>query len=184
MIDERRTAQRPPAIPFDTAKLDAILDRAGIDALIVSSKHNIQYLLGGYRFFFFEHFDAIGIGRSSAAAGLSAARPCRTLALSATDGTLGKRADASGCRTCKLQPGIGGFDAASPSPISVGSRLASKRIGVGARSFPPMPRRCCTAFDLPHAELVEALPVLEKLQAVKSPAEPISSARRRTVSST
>src|SRR5258708_14104884 len=51
------------AIPFDTAKLDAILDRAGIDALIVSSKHNIQYLLGGYRFFFFEHFDAIGIGR-------------------------------------------------------------------------------------------------------------------------
>lgn len=52
-----------PAIPFDTEKLDALLDRAGIDALIVSSKHNIQYLLGGYRFFFFAHFDAIGVGR-------------------------------------------------------------------------------------------------------------------------
>jgi Xaa-Pro aminopeptidase len=51
------------AIPFDTDKLDAILERAGIDALIVSSRHNLQYMLGGYRFFFFEHFDAIGVGR-------------------------------------------------------------------------------------------------------------------------
>src|SRR5258708_461108 len=42
-----------PAVPFDIEKLDAILDRAGIDALIISSKHNLQYMLGGYRFFFF-----------------------------------------------------------------------------------------------------------------------------------
>jgi Xaa-Pro aminopeptidase len=37
--------------------------QAGIDLLVVSSKHNIQYLLGGYRFFFFDHFDAIGVSR-------------------------------------------------------------------------------------------------------------------------
>ena len=29
----------------------------------ISSKHNIQYLFGGYRFFFFDHFDAIGVSR-------------------------------------------------------------------------------------------------------------------------
>src|SRR5664279_3386139 len=62
-MNDASTLTAASAIPFDAAKLDAILDRAGIDALIVSSKHNIQYLLGGYRFFFFEHFDAIGIGR-------------------------------------------------------------------------------------------------------------------------
>ena len=39
------------------------MDEAGIDALVVTSKHNIQYLLGGYRFFFFDHFDAIGVSR-------------------------------------------------------------------------------------------------------------------------
>ena len=39
------------------------MEEAGIDALIVTSKHNIQYLLGGYRFFFFDHFDAIGVSR-------------------------------------------------------------------------------------------------------------------------
>src|ERR1700728_4316707 len=49
--------------PFNTARLDALLDEAGIDALVISSKHNIQYLFGGYRFFFLDHFDAIGVSR-------------------------------------------------------------------------------------------------------------------------
>src|ERR1700753_4071214 len=49
--------------PFDSARLDALLDEAGMDAVVISSKHNIQYLLGGYRFFFFDHFDAIGVSR-------------------------------------------------------------------------------------------------------------------------
>ncbi len=39
------------------------MEEAGIDALVVTSKHNVQYLLGGYRFFFFDHFDAIGVSR-------------------------------------------------------------------------------------------------------------------------
>ena len=49
--------------PFDTARLDSLLDEAGMDAAVISSKHNIQYLFGGYRFFFFDHFDAIGVSR-------------------------------------------------------------------------------------------------------------------------
>src|ERR1700759_5164178 len=49
--------------PFDAARLDSLLDEAGMDAAVISSKHNIQYLLGGYRFFFFDHFDAIGVSR-------------------------------------------------------------------------------------------------------------------------
>ena len=55
-------AAQPP-IPFDPGQLDALMEEAGIDALVVTSKHNIQYLLGGYRFFFFDHFDAIGVSR-------------------------------------------------------------------------------------------------------------------------
>ena len=51
------------ALPFDAAKLDRLLDEAGIDVLLVSSKHNVQYLLGGYRFFFFGYMDAIGVSR-------------------------------------------------------------------------------------------------------------------------
>jgi hypothetical protein len=29
-------------LPFDGARLDGLLDEAGIDALVISSKHNIQ----------------------------------------------------------------------------------------------------------------------------------------------
>jgi Xaa-Pro aminopeptidase len=50
-------------LPFDSARLDDLLDEAGMDAVLISSKHNIQYLFGGYRFFFFDHFDAIGVSR-------------------------------------------------------------------------------------------------------------------------
>ena len=49
------------AAPFDTARLDALLEDRGIDVLVASSKHNVQYLLGGYRFFFFDYMDAIGV---------------------------------------------------------------------------------------------------------------------------
>ena len=31
--------------------------------LIVTSKHNVQYTLGGYRFFMFDYMDAIGLSR-------------------------------------------------------------------------------------------------------------------------
>src|SRR5690349_20781540 len=50
-------------IPFDADRLDRLMEEAGLDVLVVTSKHNIQYLLGGYRFFFFDAMDAIGVSR-------------------------------------------------------------------------------------------------------------------------
>ena len=49
--------------PFDTARLDTLLEDEGIDVLVATSKHNVQYLLGGYRFCFFDYMDAIGVSR-------------------------------------------------------------------------------------------------------------------------
>src|SRR6476660_2165492 len=68
-MDDHQTTSATPVertalgIPFNHEKLDALMDEAGIDALIATSKHNIQYLLGGYRFFFFDYMDAIGVSR-------------------------------------------------------------------------------------------------------------------------
>ena len=36
-------------IPFDHKRLDRLMDQAGIDVVIATSKHNVQYLLGGHR---------------------------------------------------------------------------------------------------------------------------------------
>ncbi len=49
--------------PFDTALLDELMEQAELDVLLVTSKHNVQYLLGGHRFFWFDYMDAVGVSR-------------------------------------------------------------------------------------------------------------------------
>src|SRR5688500_847709 len=49
--------------PFDAARLDRLMEEAGIDVLLATSKHNVQYLLGGHRAFFFDYMDAMGLSR-------------------------------------------------------------------------------------------------------------------------
>ena len=51
------------AIPFDHRRLDRLMDEAGIDVVIATSKHNVQYLLGGHRASFFDYMDATGVTR-------------------------------------------------------------------------------------------------------------------------
>src|SRR5882757_1715527 len=57
------TKPSPGAIPFDTGRLDRLMDDAGIDVLLATSKHNVHYLLGGHRAFFFDYMDAMGVSR-------------------------------------------------------------------------------------------------------------------------
>ena len=59
--------------PFDTTRLDTLLENEGIDVLVATSKHNVQYLLGGYRFFFFDYMDAIGVSVKEGSSAESAA---------------------------------------------------------------------------------------------------------------
>ena len=49
--------------PFNHQQLDTLMEAEGLDVLIVTSKHNVQYMLGGYRFFMFDYMDAIGLSR-------------------------------------------------------------------------------------------------------------------------
>ena len=39
------------------------MDQAHIDVALTTSKHNVQYLLGGHRTFFFDHMEAMGPSR-------------------------------------------------------------------------------------------------------------------------
>ncbi len=51
------------AIPFDHHRVDRLMEEVGLDVLLATSKHNVQYLLGGYKFIFFSAMDAIGHSR-------------------------------------------------------------------------------------------------------------------------
>src|ERR1700704_4401124 len=61
MLDSTAPSRR--AIPFDTNRLDRLMEDAGIGVLLATSKHNVQYLLGGHRAFFFDYMDAMGVSR-------------------------------------------------------------------------------------------------------------------------
>jgi hypothetical protein len=67
---------------FDAALLDRLMEEAGIDLLLATSKDNVQHLLGGHRSLFFEVMDATGLSRYLPALVYPKARPTKRLSLS------------------------------------------------------------------------------------------------------
>jgi Xaa-Pro aminopeptidase len=158
------------AIPFDVNHLDRLLDEAGIDVLVVTSKHNVQYLLGDYKFFFFEAMDAIGVNRYLPAVVYQRGRPERSAyvgnSMEAYEKELGKfwpqslyLSTWSGPDTmqrvvehiAKLGPGV-------------------RRVGIEA-AFLPVDAEKELRRGLSNVDVVDAFFPLERLRAVKSPKE-------------
>jgi Xaa-Pro aminopeptidase len=156
--------------PFDTDRLDRLMDEAGIDVLVATSKHNVQYLLGGHRAFFFESMDAMGLSRY-----LPVFVYAKGAALKA--GFFGHRME-------NYQTEVKPFWVAETSTKSSGSvdtmekavdyvrRLAAKpkRIGVET-AFLPIDAAAVLRKAFPDSELTDALFVLERLRARKTPEE-------------
>jgi Xaa-Pro aminopeptidase len=159
--------QKPP---FDTAKLDALLDDEGIDVLLATSKHNVQYLLGGYRFFFFDYMDAIGTNRYLPVVVYRKGRPDQTAyigyRLEVYEKELGRfwpaKVDTSS------GSGLAAIEKALEHIKGLGAPVA--KVGVEA---PFLPFDCAELLrkGLGNSEIVNALLPLERLRAVKSKAE-------------
>ena len=158
------------ALPFDPVRLDALLAEAGIDLLIVSSKHNIQYLTGGHRFFFHDYADAIGVSRymplliyprGDAAGSAYVANP-----MEGYDRDLGKF-----WMTELDLTAWGTLDAARTAVERIRRMGADPgRIGIESAFLPSDAYRILRdAF--PNSELVEAHFPLERLRARKTAAE-------------
>jgi Xaa-Pro aminopeptidase len=62
-MDQMKTTADAGFQAPDLARIDRLMEAAGLDVLVCTSKHNVQYLLGGYRFIFFAAMDAIGHSR-------------------------------------------------------------------------------------------------------------------------
>jgi Xaa-Pro aminopeptidase len=169
------SAMRSPATekprrrpPFDTRRLDALLDEAGIDVLVVSSKHNLQYLIGGYRFFFFEYNDAVGMSRYLPLLLYFKGKPERTTYV--------------GCPMEEWEVELGSFWMPDIEPAAYGTTeamgeavrhlkgLGTLRIGV-ERAFLPADAEEALRKALPDAVIVDAHMPLERLRAVKTPTE-------------
>jgi Xaa-Pro aminopeptidase len=157
-------------IPFDTDQLDRLLDNAGIDVLVVSSKHNIQYLLGGYRFFFFENMDAIGTSRYLPALVYRKGRPEQSVyvgcAMENFEKELGKLWPPT------LDLGTTGSQAAMRQAVQHVKRLGDGIRTIGVESaFLPADAEGVLRHGLSNCAIVDAVVPLERLRAVKTAEE-------------
>jgi Xaa-Pro aminopeptidase len=164
------TIKRREAAPFDTARLDRFMDEAGMDVLLATSKHNVQYLLGGHRSFFFDNMDAIGISRYL---------PVFVYPKGAPD-----KAGYFGHGMESYQTQVEPFWVSEVSTRSSGSvdvmqkaaeyvrKLAPKGARIGAElAFLPADSADALHKALPDVELKDALFVLERLRMIKTPQE-------------
>lgn len=156
-------------IPFDAEQLDKLLDDAGIDVLIATSKHNIQYLLGGYRFFFFDSMDAVGVSRYLPALIYRKGKP--------------EQATYVGCGMESYEQENGKFWPATLDWAPTGSKetmqhaLAHikkldgvRRVGVES-AFLPADGEAVLRQGLSNCDIVDAVFPLERLRACKTPEE-------------
>jgi Xaa-Pro aminopeptidase len=165
-------AKKPAAkpIPFDAARLDALLDDAGIDVVLATSKHNVQYLLGGYRFFFFDYMDAIGVSRYLPVLLYRRGKPDEAAyigyRLEAFENELGKFWTPS-VKTASS----GSVDAIKLAVEHLGGLgRGIRRIGIEA-AFLPADADAALRRSLPECEIVDAHFPLERLRAQKTLAE-------------
>jgi Xaa-Pro aminopeptidase len=163
-------AAGPAAPPFDADRLDELMEEAGIDALVVTSKHNIQYLLGGYRFFFFDHFDAIGVSRYLPVLVYVQGHPERSNYIGHPMESYERELNRLWVPTfhSSARTSTDGMKLAVEQLSTIGPKV--KRIGI-ERAFLPVDAESVLRAGLPQAELVDAQFPLERLRAVKTAQE-------------
>jgi Xaa-Pro aminopeptidase len=156
--------------PFDAKKLDRLLDETGIDLLLAVTKHNVQYLLGGYRYFFFEHADAIGTGRYLPVVGYFRGRPELAFYVGAGNEAWGLEVFPIWTPNTLTRSWTSVDSAMAAAELIRKAGFAPGRIALEL-SFFPADAMDTLRRELPNAEFVEALPILEELRAVKAKQE-------------
>ena len=162
--------KRQSTAPFDTERLDRLMDEAGIDVLVATSKHNVQYLLGGHRAFFFESMDAMGLSRYLPVFVYAKGEPQKA-------GFFGHRMENFQHENKPFW--VSELDAKSSGSVDVmekavdyARRLVPKPKRIGAElAFLPVDAAEVLRKAFPNSEIKDALFVLERLRAVKTKEE-------------
>ena len=171
MLDvTKKPAPAPASIPFDADRLDRLMDEAGIDVLCASSKHNVQYLLGGHRAFFFESMDAMGLSRYLPVLVYPKGNKQKA-------GYFGHRMESYQKENEPFWVGEAQTDSSGSvdtitKAIDHMRRAGMKTAKIGAElSFLPVDAGNALRKAFPDSAIVDAVFVLERLRAVKSAQE-------------
>jgi Xaa-Pro aminopeptidase len=166
----RPTAYSTKNPPFNAELLDRLMEEANLDVLLITSKHNVQYFLGGYSFIFFSYKEAIGLSRYLPIVVYVRGRPDETA-------YFGNALEAFGHDEGVFWPQVvstrhwGTTDAIGAAAGYV-TRTVGDRVRIGTeRAFLPLDAADALRHELPRADFAEAYFVLEELRRIKSPAE-------------
>ena len=161
---------RSGAPAFDRAKLDRLMDEAGIDVLLATSKHNTQYLLGGYKFIFFAAMDAIGHSRYLPIVIYEKDAPDHAAYIgNKMEG--GEHANNPFWTPTVHAAAWGTLDAARLAVEHLG-RIGKSNARIGIEpGFLPSDARDLLASGMEGARFVDATHAMERLRAIKSPHE-------------
>ncbi len=155
--------------PFDTALLDELMGEAGIDVLLATSKHNVQYLLGGHRAMFFDYMDAMGVSRYLPVLVYPRGAPERAFYVGHR--TESGQKEVAPFWTESDTSSWGSVDSIEKAVAQVTQRgLLAGTIGVET-SFLPYDSAQTLERLLPASKIVNALDTLERLRMRKSPTE-------------
>ncbi len=157
-------------VPFDHEKLDRLMDAAGIDLLVATSKHNVQYLLGGYKFIFFAAMDAIGHSRYLPVVVYEKGRPDHAAYVgNRMEG--GEHANRPFWTPNVHTAAWGTVDAANLAADHI-RKIAKPGARIGIEP-PFLPSDAHAVFEQlgNSATLVDATSVFERLRAIKTPEE-------------
>lgn len=158
------------AVPFEASRLDLLMEQTGIDVLLVTSKHNTQYLLGGYRFIFFSAMDAIGHSRYLPVVVYEKGRP-ENAAYIANRMEGGEHHNHPFWTPAFHAETWGTLDAAARAAEHLRKiGKAGGRIGIEP-AFLPMDAYGLLKQRLEGATFVDATGMLERMRALKTPAE-------------
>ena len=162
--------QAAPSIPFDADRLDRLMDEAGIDLLLTTSKHNVQYLLGGHRAFFFESMDAMGLSRYLPI--LAYPKGGRQKAAYFGHRMEGFQKENDPFWVSEAQTNSSGSVDTMQKAVDHIRRSGAKPRRIGAElAFLPVDAGTVLRNAFPDSEVVDGLFVLERLRAVKSTEE-------------
>jgi Xaa-Pro aminopeptidase len=158
------------APPFDEGRLDGLLGECGIDVVFATSLHNVQYLLGGYRFFMYGLLDAIGLSRYLPVVVYPRGRADAALYVGAGNEDWGTDVDELWVGTVRnvAWTSAQAVTAAAERVRELG--LEGGTIGI-ERAYVPAEAIDALRAALPDARFVWADEALEELRAVKSAGE-------------
>jgi len=170
MLTPAPRSELAASIPFDRARLDRLMDEENIDLILATSKHNVQYLLGGHRADFFDYMDATGVTRYLPIVIYPKGAPDKAA-------YIGHRLEkwqreANPMWTPETQTLSNGSVDAMQKAVEVMKHHGLKPRRIGAElGFLPFDAAMVLRGAFPNAELVEATLVLDRQRAKKSAEE-------------